>query len=483
MNKPLEASSNEGRIARKPKQWSLGRRMRTWFALASLGVFILCYLFGVSFIGKAYQDVVLTTLREEEEEFSVMYEASDRTQDQALGIYEDLSHRHPELRLAFWVWDTGTQSQVCLVGDPTLIHNHPMGYPNQFGAHFIGGKIYSRFRESKSGFTFGVVMDAANLNEVLQRFHTYAAILALAAVAVGLLLGDLFSRLMSHQLTRISEAVKRIHIYQEARELDLDLDLDGSPQEIHSVVQSLSDMLSTIREENQASDLTIAGLAHELGAPVQNMLGETEVLMMGSPRKEDYQKLVEVYQDELHQLSDAVHNLVTLCASRGGKVVDWETEEFDLAREAGFRLLREQASAGKREVLLEIDYRGDMLMVADKESILRALRNLVSNAIAWSPVCEVVFVVMDGSNPDELSITVDDAGPGVPEAERDKIFEMLYRGADAGGRRVGYGLGLALAHQAITNHGGSITVGDSPLGGARFSVTLPRHGAGPSSSS
>jgi len=143
--------------------------------------------------------------------------------------------------------------------------------------------------------------------------------------------------------------------------------------------------------------------------------------------------------------------------------------------EAGFRLLREQAAAGKREVLLEVDSHGDVKIQGDKEGILRAMRNLVSNAIAWSPAREVVFVHMDGSQEDYIRISVDDAGPGVPESERTKIFEMLYRGPGASGKRVGYGLGLALAHQAISRQGGSIEVTDSPLGGARFAITLPRH--------
>ncbi len=453
--------------------------MRLWFGFTSFGVFLICYLLGVSFIDKAYKNVVLTTLREEEEEFSVMFEASARSHERAEEIYEKLAHRHPELRMAFWVWESDSQLPVILVGDPILIHNFPMSYPEEEGVLPLGGKNFARFRHSKSGFTFGVVMDATNLSAVVQRFHTYAAVLAIAAVAIGVVLGELFSRLVSYQLKSISDSVREIH----TNDKDEDLNLAKSPREIRTVVKSLSDMLNTIRSESQASDLTIAGLAHELGAPVQNMLGETEVLMMGKPTEQDYQGLVEVYQDELHQLSDAVHNLVTLCASRGGKEVDLQTEGFDLAREAGFRLLREQAAAGKREVLLEIDYRGDMTLEGDKESILRALRNLVSNAIAWSPSREVVFVLMDGNFKQKIQITVDDAGPGVPEAEREKIFEMLYRGADASGRRVGYGLGLALAHQAITRHGGTIEVGDSPLGGARFAVTLPRRAADPSLSS
>jgi signal transduction histidine kinase len=76
----------------------------------------------------------------------------------------------------------------------------------------------------------------------------------------------------------------------------------------------------------------------------------------------------------------------------------------------------------------------------------------------------------------EVVITVDDAGPGVPVELREKIFEPFYRGPAARGGRIGYGLGLALARSAVDAQGGRIEVGTSPAGGARFRVVLPRQG-------
>jgi signal transduction histidine kinase len=69
---------------------------------------------------------------------------------------------------------------------------------------------------------------------------------------------------------------------------------------------------------------------------------------------------------------------------------------------------------------------------------------------------------------------VDDAGPGVPQALRERIFDPFYRGPSAHGRRVGYGLGLAIVKDAATRHAGRIEIETSPLGGARFRLTLPR---------
>jgi two-component system osmolarity sensor histidine kinase EnvZ len=78
-----------------------------------------------------------------------------------------------------------------------------------------------------------------------------------------------------------------------------------------------------------------------------------------------------------------------------------------------------------------------------------------------------------GARGNELEIVVDDAGPGVPPEQRENIFRPFHRGPTAKGRRVGFGLGLALTHSAVRAQGGRIEVGDSPAGGARFRILLP----------
>ena len=77
------------------------------------------------------------------------------------------------------------------------------------------------------------------------------------------------------------------------------------------------------------------------------------------------------------------------------------------------------------------------------------------------------------------TVTVDDAGPGIPPAERARVLERFERGPNHGGT----GLGLTIARQVALAHGGSLTIGDSPLGGARLTLTLAPlpAGAGPSS--
>jgi signal transduction histidine kinase len=106
---------------------------------------------------------------------------------------------------------------------------------------------------------------------------------------------------------------------------------------------------------------------------------------------------------------------------------------------------------------------------ADKRVLERVLHNLLENArVHGEGVVRVAVAGVDGT----CSITVEDAGPGIAPADRDRIFERFARGRDAG-RRPGSGLGLALVSEHVRLLGGNVRVEDRPGGGARFRVELP----------
>jgi signal transduction histidine kinase len=99
---------------------------------------------------------------------------------------------------------------------------------------------------------------------------------------------------------------------------------------------------------------------------------------------------------------------------------------------------------------------------------------VVANAVRLTPAGGRVRVGMHlGAT--QVAVSVDDSGPGVPEGEREEIFRPLRRGS-AGGPEAdaGHGLGLAIVRRVLDRHGGAVTVGASPEGGARFTLALPR---------
>ena len=103
--------------------------------------------------------------------------------------------------------------------------------------------------------------------------------------------------------------------------------------------------------------------------------------------------------------------------------------------------------------------------------LARALRNLTDNASRHATSRIALAVRVTG---DSVELSVDDDGAGIPAGERDKVFERFVRldegrARDAGGS----GLGLAIVGEIVRAHGGTVEVAESPLGGARFVITLP----------
>jgi two-component system sensor histidine kinase KdpD len=120
---------------------------------------------------------------------------------------------------------------------------------------------------------------------------------------------------------------------------------------------------------------------------------------------------------------------------------------------------------------------------ADGELLERAVANVISNAVAWSPPERPVRVVAEGFD-DDVVLRVVDEGPGIPPALRTRVLQPFQRIGDRS-RDTGAGLGLAIASGFVTAMGGRFTLGDTPGGGLTVTITLPQApdgdgaGAGP----
>ncbi|MDF1837619.1 MAG: HAMP domain-containing sensor histidine kinase, partial [Planctomycetota bacterium] len=237
------------------------------------------------------------------------------------------------------------------------------------------------------------------------------------------------------------------------------------------VADALTDGLLKARLERERSSLLIAGIAHELRSPIQNLLGETEVLLMRDRSLEEYRAVLVSHSDEIQDLAREIDNLVTLCAHESNQESS-SRESFDLGHEIELRLPRELIRAKRHKVDIQAHSEGDLAMTGDREALLLMVRNLVGNAIAHSPEGGVIHVSATGMD-GEICLTVEDQGPGVRPENRESIFEPFQRGQDLPGTRAGFGLGLALSREAVRSQGGRLTVSDSPHGGACFEARLP----------
>jgi signal transduction histidine kinase len=104
----------------------------------------------------------------------------------------------------------------------------------------------------------------------------------------------------------------------------------------------------------------------------------------------------------------------------------------------------------------------------------RMVRNLIENAVRHGAPPVEIELTRDGNTGEgSIVITIDDQGPGIPEAERERVFEPFYRPSGRPEAAGGWGLGLSIVRQIVARHGGSVTCLARPGGGGRFRVSLP----------
>lgn len=447
---------------------SLERRLAIRFAAFTTALVVILSAVTTWFVARSAERERLALIREEIDEMCALLPARGSDEEAFRDIAAELAERHPENPLAWRVLaPDGSRWEY---GERGLLARMPAEVGTAKGQVLDLGEHLSFIEASAGdGWLVGLLLDGRAQSSLLRRYGVFSVGLGALALALALIGGAYLGRVVGGELRRVAESVRSVR----APDQDVVIDLSSAPSELREVADALTEMLANIRREAERVRLLTAGLAHELRSPVQNLLGETEVALLREREPEEYRRVLESQIQELRDLGRVVDNLVTLCAEREARSEDLES--FDLGREAELRLFKTREVAARRDIEVEFVRRGDLELRGDREALLLALRNLVANAIHWSPEGTSIEVTLTG-RAGEIEVTVDDAGPGVPEALRSRIFEPFFRTSGGGGRRVGYGLGLALTRSAIVAHGGTIEVGTSPLGGARFRVRLPREG-------
>jgi signal transduction histidine kinase len=233
--------------------------------------------------------------------------------------------------------------------------------------------------------------------------------------------------------------------------------------------------LVPIREGFEAQRRFVADASHELRTPAALIRANAEVLEREALTTGDGAALVGDIIAEADRLGGLVGDLLQLAAWDEAHLaitpgpIDAATLATDTVRGA-------RALAAERGVFLAVETPASAPATGDRDRLVQLLLILVDNAIDHSPSGETVTVRVRREG-DRVAFDVDDRGPGIPLAERERIFEPFTRlsGTTRHGSG-GTGLGLAIARRIVEAHGGTIRADTPSGGGARFTVTLP--GAG-----
>lgn len=208
--------------------------------------------------------------------------------------------------------------------------------------------------------------------------------------------------------------------------------------------------------------------AHELRSPVASIRVQSEVAV-ANPDPELSQEVHADVLADAERLSDLLDGLLALARSDAGELPP--ADAVDLVGEARAAAAR----AGEQPVPVLVNaLAGQAWAAAAQTETAVVLDNLLRNALRYTRTRVVVSVLADRST---VRVLVDDDGPGVLPEHREKVFDRFYRVADDRARSSGgAGLGLALVAELVRRRGGRVAVGESPDGGARFTVVWPRAG-------
>jgi signal transduction histidine kinase len=287
-------------------------------------------------------------------------------------------------------------------------------------------------------------------------FRGFGFVMALifAAIAVALCAWPIVRR-----LTRGLEELERNVVAFGAGDLSARANVRGK-DEVARLARAFNDTANRIEELMRSNRTLLANASHELRSPLARLRMSVEGLSSSASAQVRNELSRNIH--ELDQLIDEI-----LIASRidAGAVEAPLHEDVDVVAMAAEECARMGA---------ELDARAAVVARADPKLLRRALRNLIENAARYGGGKDIsVIVERDGQG---ARIDVCDRGPGVPEADREKIFEPFYRLRGASEAAGGVGLGLSLARKIVRLHGGSLVCLPRDGGGACFRLTLPQAG-------
>jgi signal transduction histidine kinase len=248
------------------------------------------------------------------------------------------------------------------------------------------------------------------------------------------------------------------------------LEVDGERFQVH-LIRDVSDEQDRLhREERFFMDAS-----HELRMPVTTLRASAEVLLDVLPPElpEDKRRVLENIWYDAERLARLVDDLLDLNSIRANRI-HLQPSPCDLRDVAALTARAMEPLAYRQGQTLDLVTPPEPVRaIVDVELLGRALLNLVSNACKYGRKGGRVEVRLEAT-PDEATFTVSDDGPGIREADRERVFQRFYRSPTADGRRVqGNGLGLPLCRAAVQLHGGRVWVDDGPDGGSAFRVALP----------
>jgi signal transduction histidine kinase len=264
----------------------------------------------------------------------------------------------------------------------------------------------------------------------------------------------------------ILEEASQLRVYSRA--------LEEKSRSLELATADLRAANEQLKSLDQLKDDFVSSVTHELRTPLTSIRALSE-LMLDAPEMDADQreKFLQIVVSESERLSRLVNQVLDMAKIESG-LAEWHSTEVDMralienAVQTTSELFRE------RKTRVELSLSDDVPLVrADPDRLTQVMVNLLSNAAKFVPAEVGRVEVVLRRDDDGLVVEVRDNGPGVPPADRAKVFEKFRQVGDGPSMPAGTGLGLPISRQIVDHFGGSIWLESNPGGGACFAFRLP----------
>lgn len=266
-------------------------------------------------------------------------------------------------------------------------------------------------------------------------------------------------------MTRTAQRISGEHIEER-------LHLTGSGDELDRLARTLNDMLDRLDAAFHQMRQFSADASHELQTPLTILKGEMEVALLSPRNPEEYQSVLKSGLEEIDRIDHLVDGLLLLSRADAG-VLRLDLNPVDL-KALTLEICRQMRGiADAHEVAVDLNPMAPVSVLGDREHLRRLLRNLLDNAIKYTPPGGKVTFSLQSENA-WASLKISDTGIGISGDELAHVFSRFHRVIESRSKDVrGVGLGLSIAASIAHAHGGRIDVDSVPGCGSTFTVGLP----------
>ena len=453
------------------RQRSLTVRLTALFALASTAVLVGLGLLIMSTVAKHFTDQDEQLLEKELELIRMV--VNERGAGAITSTFGEALHNHPGFFVHISSIDgrpmystLADATQPILVAAKRVASGHSFAVNAGQHQEFQAIKAYLKDDKSSEQLQVIVAVDTEIHDHFMRNFQTTLILYVAGSAVIVVLLSWWAARRGLAPLRAMSDKVQAVSSHNFGERMPI----ETLPVEIADLAAKLNAMLERLQQDFHRITNFSTDIAHELRTPITNLLTQTDVVLTQQRTNEAYRDTLSSNAEELQRLARTISDMLFLAQTENGISLP-SYEPLKLQDEITELLDFYDALAEEKGVNLQLT--GDAIVRGDRLMVRRALSNLISNAMRYTPAAGSIAVSIARSEGDVL-VAVENDGPEIPEEHLPHLFDRFYR-ADKSRTKLdtnSAGLGLSITQAIMRAHQGNVTVRSSQ-GKTRFTLRFP----------